>query len=77
MLRRPQSDGYSFATGGTGGGFGGRGSGGGAGDGGPGLGGDGVSGIGVPVRESLLLKRFAINLINANKAADEVPIFLI
>ena len=45
MLRRPQGDGYSFATGGTGCGFGGKGSGGGAGDGGAGLGGDGISGI--------------------------------
>ena len=45
MLRRLQGDGYSFATGGTGGGFGGKGSGGGTGDGGTGLGGDGISGI--------------------------------
>ena len=45
MLRRPQGDGYSLATGGTGGGFGGKGSGGGAGNGGAGLGGDGISGI--------------------------------
>jgi len=45
MLGRPQGDGYSFATGGTGGGFGGKGSGGGTGDGGAGLGGDGISGI--------------------------------
>jgi hypothetical protein len=33
--------------------------------------------FGVPVRESLLLQRFAVNLINANKAADKIPIFLI
>ncbi len=45
MLRRPQGDGYSFATGGTGGGLGGSGSGGGTGYGGPGVGGDGISGI--------------------------------
>jgi hypothetical protein len=45
LLCRHEGDGYSFATGGTGGGFGGNGSGGGAGDGGPGLGGDGISGI--------------------------------
>jgi hypothetical protein len=42
-MRRPQGDGYSFATGGDG--FGGNGSGGGTGDGGPGLGGEGLSGI--------------------------------
>ena len=45
MLRRPQGDGYSFATGGTGGGLGGKGSGGGTGYGEPGVGGDGRSGI--------------------------------
>jgi len=45
ILRRPQGDGYSFATGGIGGGFGGKGSGGGTGGGGVGLGGDGISGI--------------------------------
>ncbi len=45
MLRRPQGDGYSFATGGTGGGFGGNGSGGGTGHGGVGVGGDGFSGM--------------------------------
>ena len=50
MLRRPQGDGYSFATGGTGRGFGGKGSGGGRGDGGAGPGGDGISGIVVPIR---------------------------
>jgi hypothetical protein len=44
-MRRPQGDGYSFATGGTGGGFGGNGSGGGTGGGGVGLGGDGFSGM--------------------------------
>jgi hypothetical protein len=76
MLRRPRGDGYSFATGGTGGGFGGNGSGGGTGDGGAGLGGDEVSGI-VPIRQSLLLQRFAVNLINANKATDKIPILLI
>ena len=77
MLRRPQGDGYSFATGGTGGGLGGKGSGGGTGHGGPGVGGDGLSGICVPIRESLLLQRFAVNLINANEAADKIPILLI
>jgi hypothetical protein len=45
MLRRPQGDGYSFATGGTGDGLGGKGSGGGTGSGGVGLGGDGFSGM--------------------------------
>lgn len=45
MLRRPQGDGYSFATGGTGGGLGGKGSGEGTGCGGPGVGGVGISGI--------------------------------
>jgi hypothetical protein len=77
MSRRPQGDGYSFATGGTGGGFGGKGSGGGTGGGGLGLGGEGLCGIAVPVRESLLLQRFAVNLINADKAADKIPILLI
>src|SRR4051794_4034262 len=28
-------------------------------------------------KESLLLQRFAVNLINANNAADKIPIFLI
>jgi hypothetical protein len=41
MLRRPQGDGYSPASGGDG--FGGKGSGGGTGAGGDGRGGDGVS----------------------------------
>jgi hypothetical protein len=45
MLRRPQGDGYSFATGGDGDGFGGNGSGGGTGGGGVGLGGEGFSGM--------------------------------
>ena len=45
ILRRPQGDGYSFATGGTGAGLGGKGSGGGTGYGGLGVGGDGISGI--------------------------------
>src|SRR5438105_15575092 len=31
---------------------------------------------GALVRESLLLQRFAVNLINANKAADKIPILL-
>ena len=53
MLRRQQGDGYSFATGGTGGGFGGNGSGGGTGHGGAGVGGDGFSGM-----ESSLKNRF-------------------
>lgn len=43
VLRRPQGDGYNFATGGDG--FGGNGSGGGTGIGGVGFGGDGVSGM--------------------------------
>jgi hypothetical protein len=72
-----QGDGYSFVSGGTGDGFGGKGSGGGTGGGGAGLGGEGVSGIGAPVRESLLLHRFAVTLINANKPADKIPILLI
>ena len=50
MLRRPQGDGYSFATGGTGGGFGGNGSGGGTGGDGAGLGGDGFSGMGLSLK---------------------------
>jgi hypothetical protein len=62
---------------GTGGGFGGNGSGGGAGAGGVGLGGDGFSGIGISIRESLLLERFAVNLVDANKTADKIPILLI
>ena len=45
VLRRPQGDGYSFATGGTGGGIGGNGSGGGTGHGGVGVGGDGFCGM--------------------------------
>ena len=43
MPRRPQGDGYSFAAGGAGDGFGGNGSGGGTGAGGDGRGGDGFS----------------------------------
>ena len=43
MLRRPQGNGYSFASGGDG--FGGKGSGGGTGGGGAGLGGDGFCGM--------------------------------
>jgi hypothetical protein len=66
LMRRPQGDGYSFATDGDGDGFGGNGSGGGTGGGGVGLGGDGFSGMGALVKESLLLQRFAVNLINAN-----------
>ena len=31
----------------------------------------------VLIRQSLLLQWFAVNLINANKAADKIPIFLI
>src|ERR1700757_125968 len=31
----------------------------------------------VPVREWLLLQRFAVNLIDTNKAADKIPILLI
>ena len=42
-MRRPQGDGYSFASGGDG--FGGNGSGGGTGAGGDGRGGDGFSGM--------------------------------
>lgn len=63
--------------GGTGGGFGGNGSGGGVGVGGVGFGGDGVSGIGYPSKESSLLQPFAVNLINANKTSDKIPVFLI
>ena len=74
---RLQEDGYNLPTGGTGGGFGGNGSGGGVGGAGVGLGGDGFSGIGISARESLLLERFAVNLINANKPADKIPILLI
>ena len=62
--------------------MGGNGSGGGTGCGG--CGGDGrlgcvgeLSYIGAPVKESLLLQWFAVNLINANKAADKIPILLI
>jgi hypothetical protein len=53
MLRCPQGDGYSFATGGAGDGFGGNGSGGGTGHGGVGVGGDGFS-----VMEPSLKNRF-------------------
>ena len=67
-------DGYSFATGGAGDGFGGKGSGGGTGSGGVGLGGDGFSGMEPSLKESILLQWFAVNLINANKAADKIPI---
>ena len=56
MLRRPQGDGYSFATGGAGDGFGGKGSGGGTGGGGVGLGGDGFSSM-----EPSLKNRFYCN----------------
>ena len=76
MLRRPQGDGYTSLPG-AGDGFGGNGSGGGTGHGGVGLGGDGFSGIGALVKESLLLQRFAVNLINANNAADKIPVLLI
>ena len=55
-MRRPQGDGYSFATGGTGGGFGGNGSGGGTGHGGVGVGGDGFSSM-----EPSLKNRFYCN----------------
>ena len=77
MLRPPQGDGYSFATGGAGDGFGGKGSGGGTGGGGVGLGGDGFSSHGALVKESLLLQRFAVNSIDANETADKIPILLI
>jgi hypothetical protein len=50
---------------------------GGAGLGGAGLGGDGLSDIGAPLIKSVLLQPFAVNLINANKASDKIPIFLI
>jgi hypothetical protein len=30
-----------------------------------------------PLNESFSLQRLAVNLINANEAADEIPIFLI
>jgi hypothetical protein len=58
-------------------GLGGKGSGGGTGGGGVGLGGDGFSGMEALVKESLLLQRFAVNLINANHAAYKIPVFLI
>ena len=77
MLRRRHGDGYSFATGGDGDGFGGNGSGGGTGGGGVGLGGDGFCGMGALVKESLLLQRFAVNPINANKAAYKIPVLLV
>jgi hypothetical protein len=77
MLRRPQGDGYNFGTAGAGDGFGGNGSGGGTGGGGVGLGGDGFSGMELSLKESLLLQRFAVNLINANKAAYKIPVLLI
>ena len=77
MLRRPQGDGYSSATGGAGDGFGGKGSGGGTGGGGVGLGGDGFSSMEALVKESLLLQGFAVNSIDANEAADKIPILLI
>jgi hypothetical protein len=57
------------------GGFGGKGSGGGTG-GGVGLGGDGFSGMELLVKNRLL-QRFAVNLINANNAAYEIPVLLI
>jgi hypothetical protein len=62
---------------GSGGGLGGKGSGGGEGGGAGGFGCDGLSGIGAAVLRSLLLKRFAVDLINTHKAADKIPIFLI
>jgi hypothetical protein len=58
-------------------GLGGKGSGGGTGGGGVGLGGDGFSGMEALVKESLLLQRFAVNSIDANVAADKIPILLI
>ena len=64
-------------TGGTGGGLGGNGSGGGVGLGGLGLGGVGLSGISAPLKESCSLQPLAVDLIKANEAADEIPIFLI
>jgi hypothetical protein len=62
---------------GTGDGLGGKGSGGGTGHGGDGVGSGGFSGISVLVGESLLLQRFAVNLIDANGTTDEIPIFLV
>ena len=50
MTCRPQGDGYSFAAGGAGDGFGGNGSGGGTGAGGDGRGGDGFSGMELSLR---------------------------
>ena len=41
------------------------------------MGGDGVSGIGRLSKESSLLQPFAVNLINANKTSDKIPVFLI
>ena len=77
MLRRPQGDGYSFATGGTGGGFGGKGSGGGTGGRRSWCRWKRILWHGALVKESLLLQRFAVNSIDANKAADKIPILLI
>ena len=77
ILRRPQGGSYNFGTGGADYGFGGNGSGGGRGGGGVGLGGDGFSGMELSLKESLLLQRFAVNLINANDAAYEIPVLLI
>ena len=77
MLRRPQGDGYSFATGGAGDGFGGKGSGGGTGGGGVGLGGDGFSSMEPSLKNRFLLQQFAVNSIDANEAADKIPILLI
>ena len=41
------------------------------------MGGDGFSAMKFSLGESVLLQRFAVNLIDADKAADEIPIFLI
>ena len=66
---------YDLPAGGSGGGFGGNGSGGGAGAGG--VGGDGFLGIRISIRESLLLQWFGVNLVDANNAADKIPVLLV
>ncbi len=56
-LRRPQGDGYSFPTGGTGDGLGGNGSGAGPGGVGVGPGGDGFSGMELPLKNRFYCRR--------------------
>ena len=76
-LRRPQGDGYSFATGGAGDGFGGNGSGGGTGGVGVGPDGGGFFGMELSLKNRFLLQRFPVNLIDANNAAYKIPVLLI